>query len=132
MHEWALAKSVIDTTLEIKKKKGYSTLRRVVIGVGELQDIDMDIFSSAVEEIKNQTGLKDVHFEYKIEPALLKCNNCGHEWRYSDSVKSLSSEERENIHFLPETVHIYVKCPQCGSVDFEMRGGRGVFIYDLE
>ena len=132
MHEWALAKSVIDTTLEIKEKARYSTLKRVVIGIGELQDIDVEIFSSAVDEIKSETDLKNTRFEYKIDPAILKCNNCGHEWPYKDSVKELSEVERENIHFIPETVHIYIKCPRCQSPDFEMKGGRGVFIYELE
>lgn len=132
MHEWALAKSVIDTTIEIKKEKGYGPLKKVVVGIGELQDIDIEIFSTAVEGIKRETELKDTHFEFRIERAILKCNNCGNEWFYRDTLKKLGEVERENIHFIPETVHIYIKCPRCGSVDFELKSGRGVFIYELE
>ncbi len=132
MHEWALAQSVIDATLKVVKEENINSPHKVIIGIGELQDIDPEIFKKAIQDIKAATLLKEVEFVYKIEPAVLKCNNCGHEWMYRDSMKNLSEEERENIHFIPETVHIYVKCPVCGSMDFEMENGRGVFIERIE
>jgi hydrogenase nickel incorporation protein HypA/HybF len=35
---------------------------------------------------------------------------------------------QENIHFIPEVAHVYVKCPRCESPDFEVLKGRGVWI----
>ena len=86
MHEWALAQSVIDATVKIIKEEGITSPRRVTVGIGELQDIDPDIFKRAVEDIKKTTSLKEVEFVYKINPAVLKCNNCGHEWMYRECV----------------------------------------------
>lgn len=132
MHEWALAQSVIDATLKVAGERNIQNVRKVVLSIGELQDIDPEIFKKAIDDIKGTTGLKNTVFECKVEPAVLKCNNCGYEWNYRESVQKLSEEERENIHFIPETVHIYVKCPACGSSDFEMKNGRGVFIERIE
>ncbi len=131
MHEWALAKSVIDTILNIEEGDDIATIIEVVVGIGELQDIAEDIFKEAVDDIKLNTPLKNVKFTYEIIPAVLKCNNCGHEWLYRDSVDKLTDEEKENIHFIPETVHIYIHCPVCNSVDFDAIKGRGVFIEEI-
>lgn len=132
MHEWALAKSVIDTVINIEEKENFPSIEEIVVGIGEFQDIDIDIFKDAIDEIKLNTSLKDTKFVYKTIPARLKCQNCGHEWSYNESAGKLTEEERENIHFIPETAHIYIKCPVCGSVDFEMIEGRGVFIEEIK
>jgi hydrogenase nickel incorporation protein HypA/HybF len=40
--------------------------------------------------------------------------------------------EREAVHFLPEAAHAYLRCPRCGSVDFDVAAGRGVSIVSIE
>ncbi len=132
MHEWALAKSVIDAVINIEKEEELPSITEVVVGIGELQDIDIDIFKQAISDIKLNTPLNKARFVYKTIPAFLKCNNCGHKWPYKKSIEHLSEEERENIHFVPETAHIYIHCPVCGSMDFEMIEGRGVFIEEIK
>ncbi len=132
MHEWALAQSVIEATLEVAKDKNILAVEEVVLSIGELQDIDMDVFYYAINQIKEQyDSIRNAEFVHETEPAILRCNNCGHEWEYGESVGSLSDEERENIHFIPETIHIYVHCPECNGVDFKVIKGRGVFIKDV-
>jgi hydrogenase nickel incorporation protein HypA/HybF len=43
-------------------------------------------------------------------------------------LRSLDEEAREAIHFLPEAAHAYIRCPKCGSPDFEILSGRGVWL----
>jgi hydrogenase nickel incorporation protein HypA/HybF len=44
MHEWALAQAVIDSTLALLEKKGTNTAKEIILRIGELQNIDMQIF----------------------------------------------------------------------------------------
>ena len=39
---------------------------------------------------------------------------------------------REAIHFVPEIAHTYIKCPKCGSPDFEVVQGRGVWLESIK
>ena len=38
----------------------------------------------------------------------------------------------EAIHFVPELAHAFMRCPDCGSPDFEVAAGRGVAISGIE
>jgi hydrogenase nickel incorporation protein HypA/HybF len=38
----------------------------------------------------------------------------------------MSQDVRESIHFLPESIYAYYRCPRCGSIDFEIVKGRGI------
>ena len=49
-----------------------------------------------------------------------------------DDVRSRLEQEREAIHFLPESAHAYLRCPGCGGPDFVLAAGRGVSIEAVE
>lgn len=122
MHEWALAESVIktvETKPELKNKK-------IKVLLGELQDIDEEIFSFAMDELLKQRK-SDIKYSIVVDEAAFKCNECGREFFMSEITKK-SKAERENIHFIPEMVKAFVKCPGCGSIDFDIVRGRGVMI----
>ncbi|MEM4169637.1 MAG: hydrogenase maturation nickel metallochaperone HypA, partial [Thermoproteota archaeon] len=55
---------------------------------------------------------------------------CGFKWFFQK--EELDENMLEAIHFLPEVSHAYVKCPNCGSPDFEVTGGRGVWIESIK
>ncbi len=42
--------------------------------------------------------------------------------------KELGENEQEAIHFVPEAAHAFIRCPACGSPDFEISKGRGVWV----
>jgi len=75
---------------------------------------------------------EDVTFKLEIEPAGFKCMNCSHEWLFSDVKKNLDDDETESIHFIPETAHVFLKCPNCKSPDFEIVKGRGIWVDSIE
>lgn len=131
MHEWALAEAVVNSAIKIAQEKKLSQVRVLSLKVGEVQQIDMEVFDYAIKEISKGTILENSEIKYEIFPAKLLCNNCGNEWSYMESFENLTEEEREAIHFIPETIHVYIKCPECKSPDFEIKEGRGVFIEEI-
>ncbi len=125
MHEWALAEAVISTVSQIAEKEGLKEVAEVVIRVGELQQIELDILEFALSQLKT-LKLKNVKFHIKTVKAELKCRVCGHEWIFRK--EKINEEVAEAIHFIPEIAHTYIKCPKCGSPDFEILKGRGIWL----
>jgi hydrogenase nickel incorporation protein HypA/HybF len=134
MHEWALAESVLTAAIEESKKERMKKITEIKIELGELQQIEKDIFKFALDEIiKEQSEIfKNVKIIIKTEKSTLKCKNCESTWSFSDIKKKLSEDEGESIHFIPETAFVHTRCPKCGSPDFEIITGRGVSIKQIK
>jgi len=134
MHEWALAESIITAAVQEGKKGRLKTITEITVHLGELQQIEREIFLFALKEIAQQQGprLKNVMFHLKTEKSTLRCTTCGHTWKYSDMKKKLNEKEAESMHFIPEIVFVHARCPHCGSPDFEITKGRGVTLTSLK
>ena len=130
MHEWALAESIILTVVDKAVNEGKRVIEEIDIVIGELQAIDLEIFKYALNELKNmvkeEKGIEIRDYRITIEEAKFRCNRCGYVWRLKEA--KLDEEAKESIHFIPEAVHAYMQCPRCGSRDFEIISGRGVYI----
>ncbi|MEM2911102.1 MAG: hydrogenase nickel incorporation protein HypA [Candidatus Bathyarchaeia archaeon] len=129
MHEWALAEAVISTASQIAEKEGLKAISEVKIKVGELQQLELDIFEFALSQLKTDI-FKNAKFAIETVKAELKCRVCGHKWLFSKA--GLSDDSAEAIHFVPETIHAYIKCPKCGSPDFEILKGRGIWLESIK
>jgi hydrogenase nickel incorporation protein HypA/HybF len=125
MHEWALAEAVVAAASEVAEKEHLKEVAEVRIKVGELQHIDSEIFRFALEQLKT-AKLKKAKFTLEAAKALLQCRSCNNKWFFSE--EKLDPNMVEAIHFVPEIAHTYVKCPRCGSPDFEVVEGRGVWL----
>jgi len=130
MHEWALADGVISSILENVDLSKYKIVSVEVV-VGELQQIELDAFKFALETISKETPIKNAEFKITIEKAVLQCNVCGNEWFFEDALKNLGEEEAEAVHFVPEAAHAFISCPKCGSSDFNIKKGRGLYVKNL-
>lgn len=128
MHEWALAEAIISAASEVAEKEGLKEVSKIVVVVGELQQVDREILKFALEQLKSGK-LSGAKFIIRSARAKLVCRSCGHKWRFN--ISSLAEDIREMIHFVPEVAHAYVRCPACGSPDFEVSGGRGVWIASI-
>jgi hydrogenase nickel incorporation protein HypA/HybF len=125
MHEWALAESVIKTAVEKAAAEKLKKLTETGVLFGELQAIDREIFSFALEELRAQfPAARACRFKISTEPAAFRCKACSNEFPLKGLKKT--KDEAEFIHFVPEMAHTFLKCPKCKSPDFEIARGRGV------
>lgn len=129
MHEWALAEGVISTAVKIARAEGLNEITEVVVKIGELQQVEHDVLNFALEQLRKPM-IKYAKFVLETTPARLRCRVCGEEWSFSP--EELSEEVSEAIHFVPEVAHVYIKCPGCGSPDFEVVEGRGVILASIK
>ncbi len=129
MHEWALAEAVITAASEIAEKEGLKEITEVKIRVGELQQIEQDILEIALSQLKTDR-FKNTTFKTENVKAQFKCRVCEHTWVFDK--EKVDKNTTEAIHFIPEIVHTCIKCPKCGSPDFEIVEGRGVWLESVK
>ncbi|MGB9714069.1 MAG: hydrogenase nickel incorporation protein HypA [Candidatus Bathyarchaeales archaeon] len=128
MHEWALAEAVIAAASQIAEEEGLREVTEVKLKVGELQNLELDLLDFAFSQLKPEK-FKNAKLSVEMEKAEFKCRVCGNTWFFKRN--ELDSSTSEAIHFLPETAHTYIKCPKCGSPDFEILHGRGVLLESI-
>jgi hydrogenase nickel incorporation protein HypA/HybF len=129
MHEWALAEAILNSTKEIAEREQLKEVTQITIKVGELQQIEPHILRFALNQMKQEI-FKKTRFHILKAKSTLKCRVCGTTWQFN--LKKLDSVTAEAIHFVPEVAHSYIKCPKCGSPDFEIASGRGVWLENIE
>lgn len=120
MHEWALAESVVKTV----ESNSILQNKKIKVIIGQLQNIDEKIFDFAIKEVMKQ---RNFSFDFIIETKKVefRCLNCKNIFGLNDI--GLEDElEKENVHFIPEMIKAFAKCPKCMSMDFEITAGRGI------
>jgi hydrogenase nickel incorporation protein HypA/HybF len=128
MHEWALAEATVEA---VRREAAGRRVLGVRLAFGELQQVDRDIFTAALADLAPAAGIDAAAFHVGIEAARFACRACAAAWALAD-LPGLSEDDHEAIHLLPEAAHAYLRCPRCGSVDFEVAAGRGVSITAIE
>jgi hydrogenase nickel incorporation protein HypA/HybF len=129
MHEWALAEAIISAVSSIAEKENLKEVREVHLRLGELQQIEVEILKFALLQMK--TGkLSNAKFTVRTVRAKFKCRVCGHMWTFREM--KIADDIKESIHFVPEVAHAYIKCPRCGSPDFDAVQGRGLWITSVK
>lgn len=129
MHEWALAEAVITAAQQIAEKEKLREIREVTVKIGELQQVEEDILRFALSQLK-PASFKNAVFSIERSKTTLKCRFCGNTWLFSKN--KLDENTAEAIHFIPEVAHAYIKCPKCGSPDFEIAEGRGIWLNNIK
>lgn len=129
MHEWALAEAVIAAAQQVAEKEKLREVREVTIKVGELQQVEEDVFRFALSQLK-PANFKNAIFHITKAKTALKCRFCRHTWFFKKN--KLNENTAEAIHFVPEVAHAYIKCPKCGSPDFEITEGRGIWLENIK
>ena len=134
MHEFALAQAVVDSALEIAERERLSRITRLVVGIGELQRIRLPSFEFALTQVipTGEPRLEGVTLALEREPARLRCRVCERKFGLDESPAPAEGPDSEAVHFVPELAHAFLRCPDCGSPDFEIQSGRGVVLQTLE
>ena len=129
MHEWALAEAILKSATQIAEKENLAEVTEVNIKIGELQQIEPQILRTALSQMKTDI-FKNAKFHILKSKSTLKCRVCNTAWELN--FKKLDESTAEAIHFVPEVAHTYIKCPSCGSPDFEILSGRGVWLENIK
>jgi hydrogenase nickel incorporation protein HypA/HybF len=129
MHEWALAEAILASAKQVAEQENLKEVTEVTIKVGELQQVEPPILRFALTQMKSDI-FKDAKFHILKAKSTLKCRVCATTWQFN--LKKLDKATAEAIHFVPEAAHTFVKCPRCGSPDFEIVSGRGVWLQDIK
>jgi hydrogenase nickel incorporation protein HypA/HybF len=129
MHEWALAEAILASAKQVAEQEKLKEVTEVTIKVGELQQVEPPILRFALSQMKTDI-FKNAKFHILKAKSTLKCRVCSTSWKFN--LKKLDAATAEAIHFVPEVAHTYVKCPKCGSPDFEIVSGRGVWLQDIK
>ncbi len=134
MHELALADSVVKAALSAADDAGMNRIERIVVKVGELQQIERDLFEFSLTTVlpAQDKRLADVVFDVSDEPVRFGCRACGTEYGRDDVSIDGDGDQGEAIHFIPELSHAFARCPSCGSPDFEILAGRGITLQRIE
>ena len=134
MHEWALAESVIKSSIAAAEKEKLTKIKEINVKLGALQQIADDIFKFALDELVEtyKDKFDDVKINIEIDKTLLQCKRCEHTWQFKDMKDKLSNDEAEAIHFIPEVAFVHTRCPKCQSPDFRIVEGRGVSISSIK
>ena len=129
MHEWALAEAILTSAKQIAEQEKLREVTEVTIRIGELQQVEPTILRFALSQIKTE-NFKNAKFHILKAKSRLKCRVCGTTWQFN--IKKLDKTTAEAIHFVPEVAHTYIRCPKCGSSDFEIISGRGVWLENIK
>lgn len=129
MHEWALAEAILASAKQVAEQEKLKKVTEVTIKVGELQQIEPPILRFALIQLKPEL-FKNTKFHILKAKSTLKCRVCATTWQFN--LKKLDRATAEAIHFVPEASHSFIKCPKCGSPDFEIVTGRGVWLEDIK
>ena len=133
MHELALADSVVKAALQAADEAGMTSIGRIVVKVGELQQIEKDLFEFSLTSVipAHDPRLADTVFDVAEEAVLFECRSCGNTYG-GDEAGGGGAEQQEAVHFIPELSHAFARCPSCSSPDFDIIRGRGITLEQIE
>ncbi len=133
MHELALADAVVTAALQAADDAGMTRISKVVVKVGELQQIEKDLFEFSLVNVlpAKDPRLVGVEFDVAEEAVRFECRACGRVYG-RDDVSVDGGDQGEAVHFIPELSHAFARCPSCASPDFDISGGRGITLARVE
>jgi hydrogenase nickel incorporation protein HypA/HybF len=133
VHEFALAEAVLTSALQAADRERLDRILAIRVRIGELQRIRKDVFAFALKEMlpAAEPRLAATEMTLEIVPARFRCRACDRSFDLAEAGEQ-GADEAEAIHFVPELAHAFLRCPGCGSADFEVAAGRGVSIEAIE
>lgn len=110
MHELGIMINVVQTVENFAKQNGITEIDTLVLQIGELSPVIPRFVEACYPAAVDATMLQDTKLEIEVLPGNGICDSC-------KKVFSLIQCER--------------KCPNCGSEDWELLGGREFLIKEI-
>jgi len=137
LHEWSLADAAVRSLLSLGEERGFKRFIEVEISMGEIMEIDKEVFKEAFLFLSKGTILENANIIFSEEKASFRCNACGNRWDMEEAERIIEREvgiEEEGgevespLHFMPELACSLMRCPRCGSRDISVESGRDLSI----
>jgi len=122
MHEVSIAHMLLEAVL----KNTSGRVIEIEVEIGELRMINVDALKFAFSVLSEGTRAEKAKIIIKRKKPKFKCLNCGHTW--SPILESLNEDQKTLIHFGALAYSLILKCPKCGSNDFEIIEGDEIII----
>ena len=131
MHELALTEGIVSFVLDLARKKG----ERVVgftVAIGELAQFNRTLIEDLLPKLTKETELNDARVTVEVEKAVIRCLYCNSKLGFHTLIEPLPNNEKEMIHFLPELLSSFCKCPKCQMSDLQIESGRSIRVAEVE
>jgi len=130
MHELTLVQGMLDSVNEGAAKRGKKAVA-IRVGVGELAQFDTKLLVRLFADLTKGTELQGVKMTFESERSKIRCLGCGRVRTFRELAGQLSKSDREMVHFLPELLGSFAKCPSCSRSFFEIEAGRSVRVIEV-
>jgi len=111
MHELGVTQNILAIALRHAEEAGATRITRLTLVVGELSSIVDESVQFYWDLIANGTLAEGATLEFRRVPAMLRCNDCQHEFRMDYET------------FL---------CPRCGSSRVAVSGGEEFYLESID
>ena len=111
MHELSLAENINNTIKSMCERSNWTRVRRIVLKVGYMRQVDPELLSFAFEVVAKGTVSEGAEVSILGLPIIFMCHSCG---------KESSSEE---------TVFV---CANCRGTNVDLRSGMELTIESME
>ncbi len=101
------------------------------VRVGELAQFDIRLVRELLTELKKGSPLESAKVTVKSEKSKVRCLSCNSLHGFDELIGPLPRNEREMVHFFPELLSSYSKCPSCSKSYFEIERGRSVRVAEV-
>jgi hydrogenase nickel incorporation protein HypA/HybF len=131
MHELVLVNGIIESVIDVARREGRR-VKSFKISVGELASFDIELIKFLLDEVRKGTEIENAKIIVETTNAIVECRTCNSTWGFNEIVKALDENEKEMIHFIPELLSSFTRCPGCGSRDLGVVSGRGIEVEYIE
>ncbi len=127
MHEYSIACEIWQSVLKAVNAQFADQpdikpiIRAVTVEIGALNLIETEQLSFWLEQLAAREGSPGLELKLKMLPGRVKCRECG--------IESVLEEKEENIWLAP--LH-FLDCPNCGSRNVAVLGGRELRVVSAE
>ena len=111
MHELSLAEAINKTINGLCKRSGWTRVRRVVLKVGYMRQVDPELLSFAFNVVAGGTVSEGAELSVLELPVVFKCHACG------------ETSNPEGTTFI---------CMNCGSANVDLLSGMELTIESME
>jgi hydrogenase nickel incorporation protein HypA/HybF len=111
MHEYSIVDSLLELADKHAREHNAKKVTKLEIKIGVLSGVEPELLKTAFETFKEGTICEEAEFIMKIQPVVIKCQECGFEG------------ELKKDEYL---------CPNCKSSKLSILDGEDMYLMSLE